>query len=79
MGRAAAGHGDDLGDASAVRSTSRVEVLKMPRRPCTIDRALEQNVAPVLQVSLSLRIPGSKMDPRGISSCLKQEEFTLRL
>lgn len=71
MERAASGHGDDLGDVSAVRSTSRVEVLKMPRRPYIIDRVLEQNAALVLEVSLLLRIPGSKMDPREISSCLK--------
>jgi len=76
MVRAASGHGDDLGDASAVRSTLRVEVLKMPRRPCTIDRALEQNVALVLEVSLSLRTPGSKMDPREISFCLKNEKIS---
>jgi len=74
MVRAASGHGDDLGDASAVRSILRVEVSKMPRRPCTIDRAPEQNVAPVLEVSLSLRTPGSKMDPREISSCLKNKK-----
>jgi len=77
--RAASGHGDDLGDASAVRSTLKVEVLKMLRRLCTIDRALEQNVALVLEVSLSLRTPGSKMDPKEISSCLKNKRIHIAI
>lgn len=79
MGRAASGHGDDLGDALAARSTSRIEASKLPRRPCAIDPSLERNVALGLEVSPLLRISDSKMDPRGISSCLKEKELKSQL
>lgn len=75
MGRAASGHEDDLEDASAARLISKIEVLRASKKPCTVDQVLEQNAVLILEASLSLRIPGSKMDLREISSCLKQKNI----
>lgn len=72
MGRAASSHGDDL-DASEVRLISKIEALRASKKLYTIDQVLERNAVLILEASLSLRTPGSKMGLREISSCLKQD------
>lgn len=72
----ASGREDDPGDDRVASSTLKPVLERRPRISCKVCRAPGRNVARAPAALRSLRMPGSRMDPMGISSYL---ETILRL